>query len=108
MSYRTRTEDKHKYERDSIIKVEHVWHESSDRWIYIERYNDDTIGLNFMQGFEYDYFANDYAFVDKALSDFYYENKNSFREFEHDSEINLIDKVMWVYHDAIRFYNHYN
>lgn len=109
MSYRSRIQERDKYVRANIIKVEHVWHESSDRWIYIERYNDETIGLNFMQGFDYDGFSNNYAFVDKALSDFYYENKVSFElvNYGNNSEINLIDKVIWVYYDAVSFYQHY-
>ena len=42
--------DKHK-----VDKVEHVWSEKEDRWLYIE-YNEQrkVIGLNFTQGDDYD------------------------------------------------------
>ena len=39
--------------KSGVTKVEHVWCESNDRWIYIE-YNAHRriVGLNFMQGDE--------------------------------------------------------
>ena len=47
---------KDKYKVD---KVEHVWSEKEDRWLYIE-YNEQrkVIGLNFMQGDDYDDLKN--------------------------------------------------
>ena len=39
-----------------MYKVEHNWDKKNDRWIYIEYYDDDSVGLNYMQGNEYEEF----------------------------------------------------
>ena len=56
-----------------VDKVEHVWSEKEDRWIYIE-YNAQRkiIGLNFMQGDEYDYFKKSWCHNDQGLTEFYH------------------------------------
>ena len=45
-----------------IDKVEHVWCESDDRWVYLE-YNKQRkiIGMNFMQGDFYEGFKRDWC-----------------------------------------------
>ena len=41
--------------------VEHIWYPESDRWIYIERYASGYLGLNCMQGDEYEYFKKNWC-----------------------------------------------
>ena len=42
---------------NDIQKVEHIWNEKSDRWLYVERnIASEIIGVNFMQGNDYNYF----------------------------------------------------
>jgi hypothetical protein len=56
---------------NEIVKVVHKWSEKNDRWIYIA-YNDSNniIGLNFMQGNEYDLFKKDFCINDRRLNSF--------------------------------------
>lgn len=55
-----------------INKVEHIWNEKEDRWIYIE-YNEQyrIIGLNFMQGDDYEYFKKNWCYNDQGLMEYY-------------------------------------
>ena len=88
-----------------LNKVEHIWYAKSNRWIYIERYENGYLGLNFMQGDEYNQFKKDWCVKAKGLSDFYSVMKNDLKELRVNmSELEFIDKVMWIYFEAtIRF-----
>ena len=92
-----------------IIKVEHVWDFPNDRWIYIERYDSTRyIGLNYMQGGEYDEFKKDWCKVDRGLSDFYNQMKSTFETQRNTlTEVEFINDVMWTYHNAIACYEEY-
>jgi hypothetical protein len=86
-----------------VDKVEHVWSEKEDRWIYIE-YNAQRkiIGLNFMQGDEYDYFKKSWCYNDQGLTDFYYSMLYTFPiEKASVNTIEFMDKCMWAFHSAI-------
>mgnify|MGYP003636625494 CR=1 FL=1 len=86
-----------------ISKVTHEWCESNDRWIYIE-YNAQRkiIGLNFMQGDEYDYFKAKWCHNDQALMQFYGTMLYTFPiEKASVNTLEFINKVMWSYHSAI-------
>ena len=88
-------------ENKEIIKVEHVWHESCDRWIYIEHYDDNTIGLNYCQGEDYQYFKQEFCKVDEGLSEFYAVMCEDYNiEKVSNTRIQFISKVMWTYHTA--------
>ena len=79
------------------VKVEHLWIEKHDRWIYIE-YNkeNDIIGLNFMQGDDYDEFIKGWCYKDRGLTIFYDHMKLSYaHEFDNITDIAFINKVMW-------------
>jgi len=92
-----------------IIKVEHVWSDSEDRWIYIE-YNEQykIIGLNFMQGSAYDHFKAKWCYNDKGLTEFYRTMIDTFTIEEASSDtIEFINKVMWAYHAAISYKDQY-
>jgi len=85
-----------------VIKVEHIWSESEDRWIHLE-YNETykICGMNFMQGDEYDVFKSQYAENDKGLMEFYETMLYTFPiENKSVNTIEFINKVMWAYVSA--------
>ena len=88
----------------TIVEVRHVWHQPSDRWIYIEKHVDGWIGLNFMQGDEYELFKKDFCVVDNALSTFFGEMKNDELPFDlqlqEDGDVEYIDKIIWIFYKA--------
>lgn len=87
------------------IKIEHIWSEENDRWIYIE-YNEQMkiTGLNFCPGDDYDDFANGFSFSDVGLFHFYTEMLYTFPiEFSSVRGITFINKVMWAYISAAEF-----
>ena len=86
-----------------VDKVEHIWIEEEDRWMYIE-YNEqrNIIGLNFMQGDEYDYFKRKWCHNDQGLTEFYHQMLYTFSiEQASVSTIEFINKCMWAYHNAV-------
>ena len=89
-------------DRNRVDKVEHVWSEKEDRWMYIE-YNEQRkiIGLNFMQGDEYDYFKKSWCHNDQGLTEFYHQMLDTFTiEQASVSSTTFMNKVMWAYHTA--------
>ena len=87
---------------NKVIKVEHIWCDSNDRWIYLE-YNEQNkiCGMNFMQGDEYEVFKAQYAENDKGLMEFYETMLYTFPiEKNSVGPIVFINKVMWAYVSA--------
>jgi hypothetical protein len=87
---------------NKVIKVEHLWCESEDRWIHLE-YNElnGVCGMNFMQGDEYEVFKSQYAENDKGLMEFYETMLYTFPiEKNSVDRISFINKVMWAYCSA--------
>lgn len=90
-------------------KVVHQWCEKNDRWVYIEYDGDQIIGLNFMQGDEYEYFKEKWAHNNEALVDFYNIMLYTFPiEKASCSTLEFINKVMWAFHEAGVIYDEYN
>ena len=86
-----------------IDKVEHVWCESDDRWVYLE-YNKQRkiIGMNFMQGNPYECFKKDWCKNDNGLMEFYNSMLYTFPiELASVSTLSFINKCMWTFHTAI-------
>ena len=86
-----------------IDKVEHVWCEDNDRWIYLE-YNKQRkiIGMNFMQGDSYEDFKKDWCKSDEGLTEFYESMLYTFpTENASVSTLSFINKCMWSFHAAI-------
>ena len=95
-------------ENKKILKVEHVWHEPCDRWIYIEHYGDATIGLNYCQGNDYPYFKKEYCKVDEGLTEFYEVMCVDYNiEKMSNTKIQFMSKVMWTYHTATSLMDDY-
>ena len=83
---------------DRLNAVEHIWYAESDRSIYIERYASGYLGLNCMQGDEYEYFKKNWGKIDRGMSEFYSAMKNDLMKLRAEmSELEFIDKVMWIY-----------
>lgn len=94
---------------DRLNAVEHIWYAESDRWIYIERYASGYLGLNCMQGDEYDYFKKNWCEMDRGMSEFYSTMKNDLIKLRVEmSELEFIDKVMWIYFESKTNYVRYN
>ena len=94
---------------DRLNAVEHIWYPESDRWIYIERYASGYLGLNCMQGDEYDYFKKNWCEMDRGMSEFYSTMKNDLIKLRVEmSELEFIDKVMWIYFESKTNYVRYN
>ena len=95
-----------------INKVEHIWCSSDDRWVYIE-YDTylNVIGLNFMQGDEYDLFKRDYGHSDQGLTEFHEQMLETFPQaFSHGRFVNslsFINKCMWLFHSALALREEY-
>jgi len=89
-----------------VDKVVHEWCEKDDRWVYIEYNNHRKIvGLNFMQGDDYQYFKLRWACNDQGLMDFYNTMVYTFPiEKASVNTLEFISKVMWAYHQAINSY----
>ena len=86
---------------DRLNAVEHIWYAESDRWIYIERYASGYLGLNCMQGDEYEYFKKNWCEIDRGMSEFYSTMKNDLLKLRVEmSELEFIDKVMWIYFES--------
>ena len=84
-------------------KVEHIWCEDDDRWIYLE-YNKQRkiVGMNFMQGDEYDCFKKDWCKSDEGLTEFYESMLYTFPiEKASVSTLSFINKCMWAFHTAV-------
>ena len=93
-----------------ITKVEHIWCRENDRWIYIE-YNEKhgIIGLNFMQGDEYDKFKKSWCRKDQGLMSFYTSMIYTFYiEKSSVDDMQFINKVIWAYHKANVCHEDYN
>jgi len=87
---------------NKVIKVEHIWCEQDDRWIYLE-YNEKNkiCGMSFMQGDEYEVFLREYAENDRGLMEFYVTMLYTFPiEQVSVDRIAFINKVMWAYVSA--------
>ena len=84
------------------IKIEHIWCDKNDRWIYLE-YNEENkiCGMNFMQGDEYEEFKVNWVVNDSGLMEFYTEMLYTFPiEKASVDKFTFINKCMWAYFSA--------
>jgi hypothetical protein len=93
-----------------LDKVEHQWCDDNDRWMYIEYDRDGKVmGLNFMQGDEYECFKKDWCVSDEGLTAFYKQMLYTFSyEQGNVPEHCFINSCMWAYHAAISEYEYNN
>jgi hypothetical protein len=83
--------------------VVHQWCDDNDRWMYIEYDRDGKVmGLNFMQGNEYEIFKEAYCTADRGMTDFYQSMLYTFPiEQQSCSALSFINKCMWAYFTAV-------
>ena len=89
-------------ENNKVIKIEHIYNNANDRWIYLE-YNDQNkiCGMNFMQGDEYEEFKVNWVVNDPGLMEFYGEMLYTFPiECASVNTIEFINKCMWAFHSC--------
>ena len=67
-----------------------------DRFVYIEKTNDEITGLNYMQGDELEYFKDHYCDVDQGLTMFY---RAIHIHLTGKSELDRINQAIWAYFD---------
>ena len=79
-----------------IESREIVWCNDDDRYILIIRSNNEIIGLNFMQGDEFELFVEHFSDIDHELTDFYNSVKLYLRG---DSELDRVNQAMWAHLD---------
>ena len=76
------------------MSQEVIWCEQDDRYILVVKFNDEIIGLNFMQGEELDLFLAEYNNIDEELTKFY-------RAIHHylsgATELDRINQAIWGY-----------
>lgn len=87
---------------NKVIKMEHIWVDTDDRWVYLE-YNDENkvCGMNFMQGEEYEEFRVNWTVNDPGLMEFYETMLYTFPiEQSSVNTLTFINKVMWAYCSA--------
>jgi hypothetical protein len=79
-----------------IESKEIVWCANDDRYLYIEKEDNEIVGLNFMQGDEIEYFKDHYCEVSKDLTIFY----NAVSVYlGGESELDRINQAIWAYVD---------
>ena len=95
---------------NTIHKIEHIWCEENDRWIYLAKNAErEIIGMNFMQGDAYKEFKNLWCTNNPSLIKFYKEMLYTFPiEIQSVTTISFMNKCMWAYHSAISLNDQYN
>ena len=67
---------------------------NDDRFVYIEKEENEITGLNFMQGDEIEYFKDHYCEADQDLTIFY----NAVSVYlGGESELDRINQAIWAY-----------
>ncbi len=92
-----------------LDKVVHQWCDDNDRWMYIE-YNRDgkVMGLNFMQGDEYEIFKQVYCENNEHLFEFYEEMLDTFTiDKASINTVQFINKCMWAFFKCSSLYDKY-
>ena len=79
-----------------VQSEEIVWSEENDRYIMIKKEGNEIIGLNFMQGDEFEYFVENYMDIDHQLTDFY----NAIKHYlSGESELDRVNQAIWAQFD---------
>jgi hypothetical protein len=69
---------------------------ADDRHIIVIKEGDDIVGLNYMQGDEYQLFLEQYSDIDHDLTDFY----NGVKYYlGGETELDRVNQAIWAYHD---------
>ena len=81
-----------------LDKVVHQWCDDNDRWMYIEYDRDGIVmGLNFMQGDNYEDFKDQWCYNDESLMAYYEQMLYTFPiEKASVNTLTFVNKVMWA------------
>ena len=96
---------------EEITRVEHIWCEREDRWVFIAYKGLIIVGLNCQQGVSYQEFREeDYCQPDYGMTEFYNYMLTEFKNEANTMDtLEFINKVMWTYSYALMstdFNNH--
>lgn len=81
----------------SLVKSESVyWCNDDDRYIRVIKKYDEIVGINYMQGDDYEAFNNDFPGIDEDLTNFY---KSIERYLSGATEIDRINQAIWAHFD---------
>ena len=81
-----------------VTTVQHIWAKSDDRWVYLE-YNKlyEIVGMNFMQGDDYEDFKDHWCHNDESLMAYYESMLYTFPiEKASVDTLTFVNKVMWA------------
>ena len=85
------------YQEYKVVQSkEIVWCNGDDRYILIMRENDEIVGLNFMQGDEFEVFVEAYDEIDHDLTNFF---KAIEPYLVHENQLDRINAAMWAWID---------
>jgi hypothetical protein len=77
-----------------VESSEIVWCNDDDRYILIVKKDNECVGLNYMQGDEFDIFKEDFDYIDEELTDFYNSIK---RHLSGVNELDRINQAIWAH-----------
>jgi len=73
-----------------------VWCDQDDRYIMVIKEDNEIIGLNFMQGDEFEFFTKHFDNIDHDLTGFYNSVKYC---LSGESELDRINQAIWAHFD---------
>ena len=87
-------------EEPEVTKIEHIWGEEDDRWLYVETHR-DGIGINYRHGNDYEKFKEHHCKPDKALSEFYAKARLHFdMHTSPNHSVDYINSVIWLWFET--------
>ena len=87
-------------EEPEVTKIEHIWCEEDDRWLYIETHR-DGIGINYRHGNDYEKFKEHHCKPDKALSAFYAQARLHFdMHTAPNHSVDYINATIWLWFET--------
>jgi hypothetical protein len=73
-----------------------VWCDQDDRYIMVIKEDNEIIGLNYMQGDEFEFFTKHFDDIDRDLTDFY----NSVKYYlGGETELDRVNQAIWAHFD---------
>lgn len=80
-----------------LVKSEEIyWCNEDDRYVRVLRYNGEIVGLNYMQGEDFEAFEETYHDTDEDLTSFYLSVQ---RYLNGATEIDRINQAIWAHFD---------
>lgn len=80
-----------------LISSESIyWCESDDRYVRVFKLDDRVIGINYMQGDDYEEFEKTYHDIDEDLTNFYLSIQ---KYLNGTTEIDRINQAIWAHFD---------